>query len=87
MGVLSDADKQKFDDLSRRFSDRQKSNGVKYAAFAIPFKNGVLYLATRNTPPFKDLYSAIGGKVDESAESLGFGDPTASSSRLSQLGL
>ncbi len=86
MVLLSDADIKKFDDLSRMFDERQKLNRVKYAAFAIPVKDGVIYLATRNTPPFKGFYSAVGGKVDESAECLGFGNPTASSIRLGELG-
>lgn len=77
---------EKLRQFSNRFSDKQKSSEVKYAAFVIPLRDGVIYLAERNTPPFKGLYSAIGGKMESGGTDDNDLDLTSSSFRLKKEG-
>lgn len=64
-------------ELSDVFDSKHNANKVKHAAFVIPVVNGEIYLAERNTPPFKGFYSAIGGKVDCSSEQWSQLGPTS----------
>jgi hypothetical protein len=56
--------------LTNAFESKNKSITTQYAAFAIPIIGGKIYLAVRNTPPHKGLYSAIGGKIEKTNEAI-----------------